>query len=53
MKQILSFILIISLFSCEKGNADSNAFANPTGQGGSLARFTIAGNFYIQWTRKI
>jgi len=45
MKLSLSLILIILLFSCAKQSADGNAFANPTGQGGSLARFTIVGNY--------
>ncbi|MDQ3682309.1 MAG: hypothetical protein M3352_04445 [Bacteroidota bacterium] len=45
MKQVFSFILVVILFGCDKQGADSNAFANPTGQGGSLARFTIVGNF--------
>jgi hypothetical protein len=45
MKQILGYILVLIFFSCDKGGAETNAFANPTGQGGSLARFTIVGNY--------
>jgi hypothetical protein len=45
MKQVLGFLLVLIFFSCDKGVAENNAFANPTGQGGSLARFTIVGNY--------
>jgi hypothetical protein len=44
-KQILTITLILFLFSCNKsGSSDLAAFAS-TGIGGSLARFTIAGNY--------
>lgn len=46
MKKIIPFILAIALFSCSKdGSADRTFASTPTGQGGSLARFTIVGNF--------
>jgi len=44
MKPILTFILVVILFSCDKGSADAGSFASPTGQGGSMARFTIVNN---------
>lgn len=45
MKQILIFILGLILFSCDKQGAENASFASPTGQGGSLARFTIVGSY--------
>ncbi|HZH96680.1 MAG TPA: hypothetical protein VEY06_12375 [Flavisolibacter sp.] len=45
MKQILNLMLVALLFSCNKGSADSASFASPTGQGGSMARFTIVNNY--------
>ena len=41
------FILCISIIfiSCEKNGADSAAMATGTGKGGSLAKFTIVGNY--------
>lgn len=46
MKPILFFALLtLSFYGCDKSAADSAAFAAPTGTGGSLARFTIAGNY--------
>src|SRR3954471_12778821 len=44
MKQLLKILPIIFLFACNKTTGDSAAF-NSSGQGGSLARFTIAGNY--------
>ncbi|HUQ64513.1 MAG TPA: hypothetical protein VM101_00030, partial [Flavitalea sp.] len=44
MKQIFVILSILFLFSCTK-SADSAASFGGTGQGGSLARFTIAGNY--------
>lgn len=44
MKKTLSFLSIIFLFSCNKSSVDS-AVAGGNGQGGSLARFTIVGNY--------
>src|SRR5881398_933222 len=44
-KQLITICLILFLFSCEKSNnSDAAAFSSP-GIGGSLARFTIAGNY--------
>jgi len=45
MKPLLSFILTIFLFSCEKTSSNDSKFGGTAGQGGSLARFTIAGNY--------
>src|SRR5688572_152760 len=45
MKQLLSFILAIFLFGCDKTESNDSKFGATTGQGGSLARFTIAGNY--------
>jgi len=48
MKKIFSFVIIvIVLFSCSKtgGNADSFGIGGGTGTGGSLARFTVVGNY--------
>lgn len=45
MRKILFSIVIIFIFGCEKSNNYTGAFAGGgTGQGGSLARFTIMGN---------
>lgn len=47
MKQIIYSLIIILFFGCAK-SSESNMLANGgggTGQGGSLARFTIAGNY--------
>lgn len=40
----LSAIIMLSIFSCSK-DAVNSAATNDTGQGGSLARFTIVGNY--------
>ena len=45
MKQLLNFILAIFLFACDKTSSNDSKFGATTGQGGSLARFTIAGNY--------
>lgn len=48
MKKLLPFILIVFLFSCDKtGDSSANVSSNPgtIGVGGSLARFTIVGNY--------
>lgn len=47
MKKLFFALLLLALFSgCEKSGADSAAFApGGNGTGGSLARFTLAGNF--------
>lgn len=45
MKHAIYFIVLLFLFGCEKESADSSAIGGPTGQGGSLARFTIVGNY--------
>ena len=45
MKQLLYiFTITLFLFGCEKANMDSSKVSS-NGQGGSLARFTIAGNY--------
>jgi hypothetical protein len=45
MRNLLICILIIFLFGCDKAASDSSAFVASTGKGGSLARFTIVGNY--------
>ncbi|MDQ3847107.1 MAG: hypothetical protein M3342_24290, partial [Bacteroidota bacterium] len=48
MRQFITCICILLLFSCDKAaSSDSSAaaYASPQGQGGSLARFTIAGSY--------
>src|SRR5215211_1413637 len=45
MKQVIPFILILFCFGCTKMEADTNMISGPTGQGGSLARFTIMGDY--------
>lgn len=47
MKKLYNFICLIILFSCNKSAGDTANVASPvaTGQGGSLARFTIVGNY--------
>jgi hypothetical protein len=49
MKKISVFILIIFLFGCEKA---SYLTAAPSGKGGSLARFTIVGNYLYTVDKK-
>jgi len=44
-KYIPSFIIVIVLFSCTKEAMDSNVSSSDVGKGGSLARFTIVGNY--------
>lgn len=44
MRNIFIFIAIVSFFGCAK-SGDSAAYAPGTGVGGSLARFTIVGNY--------
>lgn len=45
MKQfIISSILIVFLFGCDK-SSDNFTVSNSSGQGGSLARFTVMGNY--------
>lgn len=47
-KYFLSAIIILFLFSCTKESADSaslNSASSDVGKGGSLARFTIVGNY--------
>ena len=43
-QQFFIFAIILFLFGCNKGTSESAALS-PSGQGGSLARFTIAGNY--------
>ena len=45
MKRILPYLFVLLFTSCEKEASNSIAIGNPAGQGGSLARFTIAGNY--------
>lgn len=42
---IFLFFMCIFFISCEKNGADSASFASDTGKGGSLAKFTIVGNY--------
>jgi hypothetical protein len=44
MKKFFTFISIVVLFSCDKSSSDAK-FGSPTGKGGSMARFTIEGNY--------
>src|SRR5215212_7119429 len=45
-QQLLSCIIILFLFGCEKSSSsEAAAISNSAGQGGSLARFTITGNY--------
>src|SRR5690349_21737790 len=43
-KQIFLYLIVIVSFSCNKSSSDAAAIGG-AGQGGSLARFTIAGNY--------
>lgn len=46
MRNLLTIITIIFLFSCGKeSTSDSAAVATANGKGGSLARFTVVGNY--------
>jgi hypothetical protein len=47
MKRLFSlyFVVILVLFSCEKSSDNSSALSSGTGAGGSLAKFTISGNY--------
>jgi hypothetical protein len=46
MKYIVPLIFMLTFFSCSKdGESTNNAAASTTGKGGSLARFTITGNY--------
>lgn len=44
MKKLLTFISIVVLFSCDKISSEAK-LATPAGKGGSMARFTIEGNY--------
>ena len=45
MRNSLLFIAIIILLGCNKSSTDSSAYATGGGKGGSLARFTVVGNY--------
>lgn len=45
MKKVFSYILVLFLFGCDKTSDNSAAVAPSNGVGGSLARFTIVGNY--------
>jgi hypothetical protein len=46
MRNLLTAIAIIFLFGCDKASTtDSTAYASATGKGGSLARFTVVGDY--------
>lgn len=46
MRLLLFALLLITLLGCDKSASDSKLYnGGGTGQGGSLARFTIAGNY--------
>jgi len=45
MRLILFSLLVLCLFGCTKGASDSKFYGGGTGKGGSLARFTIVGNY--------
>jgi hypothetical protein len=42
---VVSIVLVITGLQCDKASSDSFAVTTTTGQGGSLARFTIVGNY--------
>ena len=44
MKKYINLIVILALFSCSDNN-DTNSTNGDTGQGGSLAQFTISGDY--------
>ncbi|MGZ5287277.1 MAG: LVIVD repeat-containing protein [Flavisolibacter sp.] len=44
MKKLIGFLSIVILMGCEKAS-ESAAFVGGTGQGGSMARFTIMGDY--------
>lgn len=44
MKNLIYFLLVLSFFACSN-DSDSNAPNSDVGQGGSLAQFTISGNY--------
>jgi hypothetical protein len=44
-KYIFSIITVLFFIACEKSSNQSFSNGNTTGQGGSLARFTIVGNY--------
>jgi hypothetical protein len=41
----IAFLFIILFFSCNKSSSDSSLAASNSGQGGSLARFTVVNNY--------
>jgi hypothetical protein len=43
---IILFISCVVVYSCTKDGADNAAAATSTGKGGSLAKFTIVGNYF-------
>ncbi|HEX6333343.1 MAG TPA: hypothetical protein VFZ78_03890 [Flavisolibacter sp.] len=45
MKQILVYISVVFVFGCNKSSDSFSAAPNPTGQGGSMARFTIVDDY--------
>ncbi len=45
MKKFIGILSIVILLGCEKSSDTSAAFTGGTGQGGSMARFTIMGNY--------
>ncbi len=45
MKQIFLYLFIFLLLGCDKMAADSAAYNPSSGTGGSMARFTIVGNY--------
>lgn len=45
MKKLIGFLSLIILLGCEKSTDNAAAFVGGTGQGGSMARFTIMGNY--------
>ena len=45
MKHLMIFVFAVVFYGCDKQSADFSSFSSPVGQGGSLARFTIVGNY--------
>lgn len=45
MKQLFSIVIILLLLGCEKAGENAAFAGGGTGQGGSMARFTIMGNY--------
>lgn len=45
LNYLFCIVFIVAFFSCEKSNGDAALASSGTGVGGSLAKFTISGNY--------